>query len=94
MAKFYFKSYNMIIGEASNVSELAREIRRLSIQFPMAVEYHLQRGHVVQWLTSIGEIETAEKMKGVQDIAEALYILEKQIELAVTVQRMTRGRMH
>ena len=36
LAKFYFKSYDMIIGEASNVRELGREMRRLSEQFPKA----------------------------------------------------------
>ena len=69
-------------------------MRRLSKEFPKAVEYHLREGHIVLWLNSIGETEIAEKLKGVHNITEAQNILEKHVEKVVTIQRMTRGRMH
>jgi len=94
MTKFYFKSYDMIIGEASDLYELEREMRRLSKEFPKAVEYHLREGHIVQWLTCMGEFEIAAKMKGVRTITEAQNILDKHLEKVVMIQRMTHGRMH
>ncbi len=84
----------MTIGEASNIYELEKEMRRLSKEFPKAIEYHLREGHIVQWLISIEEIETAERMKGVHTITEAQNILEKHMEKVVMIQRMTHGRMH
>jgi hypothetical protein len=94
MEKFYFKSYDVTIGEASNLYELERELRRLSKEFPRAVEYHLREGHIVQWLTSAGETEIAEEMKGARTITEAQNILEKHMEKVMVIQRMTHGRMH
>jgi len=93
LAKFYFKSYDVTIGEASNVHELEREMRRLSEGYPKAIEYHLRQGHIVQWLACIGENEIAEKMKGVHSISEAQNILEKHIEKVVIIRRMSVGRM-
>jgi len=82
------------IGEASNVHELEREMRRLSEGYPKAIEYHLREGHMVQWLASMGETEIAEKMKGVHSISEAQNILEKHVEKVVIIQRMAHGRMN
>jgi hypothetical protein len=94
LTNFYFKSYDTIIGEASNVCELKIEMRRLSEEFPKAIEYHLHEGHIVQWLICIGETELAEKLRGVRTINEAQNILEKHMEKVVIIQRMTHGRMH
>jgi len=55
MEKFYFKRYDVFIGEASDVLKLGREIERLWVKFPNAVEYHLKEGHIVKWLASIGQ---------------------------------------
>ena len=93
MTKFYFKSYDVTIGEAANVYELEREMGRLSEGFPKTVEYHLREGHIVQWLACIGETDIADKMKGVHSISEAQNILEKHFENVVIIQRMSRGRM-
>ncbi|MHB1439342.1 MAG: hypothetical protein ACYCSO_00015 [Cuniculiplasma sp.] len=75
MDKFYFKSYGIEIGSASDLKELKREIKRLSEIDSLCVEYHLKEGHLSSWLLYIGEPEASEKIKGVRTINE----LKKQL---------------
>ncbi len=72
---FLFKSYNGVIGTAHNFKELESEIKRLSIEDPACVEYHLKEGHIVQWLSYIGEKELAERLRGVSNPHKALHII-------------------
>jgi hypothetical protein len=72
MEPFYFKSYNRVIGIAHDVSELEKEMERLTKEDPAALEYHLREGHIVLWLNYIGEKGLAEVLRGVSDPKEAL----------------------
>jgi hypothetical protein len=94
MGAFYFRSYNRIIGKASDVRELAREMSRLDWENPAAVVYHLKQGHIAVWLESIGEKELADELRNVTTIGEARTRIEKRLERSVMVQRMQTGRMH
>ncbi|EWG06590.1 MAG: Hypothetical Protein ASUL_08714 [Candidatus Aramenus sulfurataquae] len=72
MEPFYFKSYERVVGKASDVKELERELERLSKEDPACVEWHLKEGHLVAWLNYIGERGLAEILKGVTSAKEAL----------------------
>jgi hypothetical protein len=72
---FLFRSYDRVVGKAHNLKELESEIRRLSIEDPACVEYHLKEGHIVQWLSYIGEKELSERLKGVSNPHKALHII-------------------
>ena len=72
---FLFKSYDRVIGTSHNLKELESEIKRLSIEDPVCVEYHLKEGHIVQWLSYIGEKELSEILKGISDTHKALHII-------------------
>ena len=94
MGAFYFRSYNRIIGRASDVRELAREMSRLDWENPGAVVYHLKQGHIAGWLESIGEKELADELRNVTTISEARRKIEKSVERSVIVHTMQVGRMH
>jgi hypothetical protein len=49
---FYFKSYDRVIGEARDVNELAKEMKRLAREDPAAVGYHneIQASPCCSWL--------------------------------------------
>ncbi len=72
MEPFYFKSYDRVIGKASDLKELERELERLSKEDPACVEWHLKEGHLVAWLNYIGEKGLAEMLRGVTSVREAL----------------------
>lgn len=76
MNKFYFVSYDREVGSAGNMDELISELERLSREDPMCVEYHLENGHIVEWLVYIGENEKAGKLKGVKRSSDAVKILK------------------
>lgn len=40
MEPFYFKSYDRVVGIARDVSELEKEMSRLTREDPACVEYH------------------------------------------------------
>ncbi|WP_054844400.1 hypothetical protein [Vulcanisaeta souniana] len=61
---FYFKSFDRVIGVAHDLEELRSEFNRLLGIDPRALEYHLREGHIVQWLTYIGENELAARLTG------------------------------
>jgi dTDP-4-dehydrorhamnose reductase len=90
---FYFMSYDRVIGVAHDTNELAREMKRLSKENPAAVEYHLENGHIVQWLDYAGERELARELVGVTNVEEAQRKIEKQAQRSMTLQRMSHGRM-
>jgi len=94
MDVFYFRSYNRIIGKASDVRELEREISRLAWENPEAVAYHLSQGHIASWLDSIGEMELAHEMRSVRTIYEAQMKIAKHNERSMITRRMQMGRMH
>ncbi|MGC8661641.1 MAG: hypothetical protein ACP5TZ_03955 [Nitrososphaeria archaeon] len=74
---FLFKSYNRVIGTAHNLKELESEIKRLSIEDPACVEYHLKEGHIVQWLSYIDETDLSKRLNGVSNPRKALHIIFK-----------------
>lgn len=94
VSPFYFKSYDQIIGIASNLKELASELKRLSLQNPKAVEYHLANGHITAWLQYVGEKDLAYDLQGVKTVEVALLKVQRHMEDQTTVQRMKSGRMH
>lgn len=91
---FYFRSYDRIIGKASDVRELEREISRLAWENPEAVAYHLSQGHIASWLESIGEVELAHDLRHATTIYDAQMKIEKYIERSTVTRRMQIGRMH
>jgi hypothetical protein len=68
---FYFKSYDKIIGRATNIHQLWMEIERLTTEDPNALEYHLKEGHIVQWLECSNEKGLASELRGVKNAKEA-----------------------
>lgn len=72
MNDFYFRSYERIVGKASNLEELKIEMMRLSREDPECVNYHLREGHIVQWLRYMGESQAAVSLSGVGDVLTAL----------------------
>jgi len=94
LEKFYLRSYGRIIGEASNLNELKREMRRLSISYQAALEYHLMEGHISQWLEYIGETALAKELGKTRTVPQAQNVIDKYVENKMIIERMTRGRMH
>jgi hypothetical protein len=74
--KFYFRSYDRVIGEASDLRELGAEIRRLSEENSKAVEYHLREGHISQWLEFVGEPALSARLRGAKSARDAEAIME------------------
>ncbi|MEJ2774874.1 hypothetical protein DDW09_00980 [Sulfolobus sp. SCGC AB-777_L09] len=72
MEPFYFKSYDRVVGVAHNEKELESEIKRIGAVDPACVNWHLEQGHIVQWLRYIGNNTLAEMLKDVKDYREAL----------------------
>lgn len=60
------------MGKAGDVNSLLTELERLSKEDPNCVSWHLKEGHLVQWLTYIGENGLAEMLKGVGEPGEAV----------------------
>ncbi|OWP54150.1 MAG: hypothetical protein B2I18_02285 [Cuniculiplasma sp. C_DKE] len=83
MDKFYFKSYGVEVGSASNLNELKSEIARLSKEDPLCVEYHLKEGHLKSWLLYIGEPDAANKISDAKTVDE----LMKQLGIKRVVAR-------
>lgn len=93
MEPFYFKSYDKIIGVAWDVKDLNTQMKRLSQEDPKALEYHLEQGHIVQWLEYINDRELARDLRGVKTIEQGLYVVEKYLEESAIMYRVRRGRM-
>ena len=91
---FFFKSFDQIIGRASDLKELAAEMRSLEFQDPAALKYHLTQGHIVKWLRSIGEAELARELDDVGNISLAQRLVEEFLERKSITQRMQQGQMH
>ncbi|MCI2411985.1 hypothetical protein [Cuniculiplasma divulgatum] len=72
MDKFYFKSYGIEVGSASNLKELNSEIARLSKEDPLCVEYHLKEGHIQSWLLYIGEPDAAKQISEAKTVEELM----------------------
>lgn len=77
---FYFKSYDRVIGVARTVSELERELARLTAENLTALQYHLSEGHIVSWLEHSNEKKLAEQLNGVKSVGEAQTIISKYLE--------------
>lgn len=93
MSIFYFRSYNRIIGHASNVKELQTEISRLAWEDPETVAYHLFQGHISVWLKSIGEVDLAHDLQSAKTIYDAQIKIAKYNERSEILHRMQLGRM-
>ncbi|AWR99000.1 hypothetical protein [Metallosphaera hakonensis] len=89
MEPFYFKSYDRVVGIARDVSELEKEMSRLTREDPACVEYHLREGHIVAWLNYLGERGLAEILKGVASPREAL---SRIVEFRAIPRRDNRSR--
>ncbi len=76
---FYFKSFNRVIGIAHDLEELRSEFNRLLGIDQRALEYHLREGHIVQWLTYIGEDELAARLTGVGDPRTAYEVISSYV---------------
>ncbi len=72
MEKFYFKSYGVEVGSASNLKELKSEIDRLSKEDKLCIEYHLKEGQLRSWLLFIGEEDAANKISGARTVDELI----------------------
>jgi hypothetical protein len=81
---FYFKSYDKIIGRATNLHQLWMELERLAEENPGALKYHLEEGHIVRWLEFSNEKELASELRGVKDV--------KEVRVKVTTYLQTRRR--
>ncbi|QKR00151.1 hypothetical protein GWK48_06985 [Metallosphaera tengchongensis] len=92
MEPFYFKSYEKVIGKASDVNELEREMGRLVREDPACVEWHLKQGHLVNWLNYIGERGLAEMLKGVSNPKEALSRIVEYRAMTPRREQRRKGR--
>ena len=72
MEKFYFKSYGVEVGSASNLKELKSEIGRISKEDKLCIEYHLKEGQLRSWLLFIGEEDAANKIAGARTVNELI----------------------
>jgi hypothetical protein len=91
---FYFRSYDKMIGRATDLKELASEMRRLEFEDPAALKYHLVQGHIVRWLRSLDDAELAIELDGVENISLAERMVEEFLERKSIIRRMRQGRMH
>lgn len=89
---FFFMKYGEVIGKASNIEELQSEIRRLSVENPEAVNYHIREGHIAQWVNYVGRKDIGNKLNGTTTIDEILVILEKPERKTVKSPGKSPGR--
>jgi hypothetical protein len=91
MEPFYFKSYDKVVGVAHNEKELESEIMRIGAVDPACVNWHLEQGHIVQWLRYIGNNTLAEMLKDVKDYREALARIRDYFIMTQKGKQQRRG---
>ncbi len=90
----YFTSYDAVIGEAADLRELERQMKRLARENRSCLEYHIANGHIVSWLEYVNEPDLAKDLSGVRNIEEALNVVEKHVVRSVAFHGMSHGRKH
>ncbi len=74
---FYFKSFDKVIGVATDEESLLSEMKRLINVDLGALDYHVKQGHIAEWLKYIGRGDLAQLVSGASTAGQAVKILEE-----------------